>query len=230
MPLTDRTQAKDSGFAQVRAALVRFEGDVVSAEFDTWGGKLIDNDGKPIPPREFLEISCINVKVLETTEELSVPIDEWSFRINCSMSNGSFWVDDFLLSTDNAAIIVPDGLVGKRIEWVKFLHVADKPQYNSTNFIVSKVLGECEVPEQAITPAPTPPAPPTPQPSAPSAIDSALNLAIGKTEEEFRVAIGNDPAFATNPLLPLAKSGAVTQSFVTDGKLILDSDGKYQKP
>ena len=101
MPITKREEAKESGFAQVREAMLSFAGDVVSAEFGQWGGKLIDEDtGKPILPREFLEVSCVNVEVLEVTEELVMAIDEWNFRVNCSDFKGSFWVEKFLESAD----------------------------------------------------------------------------------------------------------------------------------
>ena len=126
MPLTDRKQAKDGGFAQVRGALQKFKGTVDSAEFDKWGGKLVDDDGKPVPPREFLEVSCSGVEVLEVTEELSMEVTEWNFRVNCSDFNGSFWVDKFLESADRFKLQIPEGLIGKRITWEKVTREAKR--------------------------------------------------------------------------------------------------------
>ena len=251
MPLTDRKQARESGFAQVREAMVSFVGDVVGAEFSQWGGKLIDEEtGKPIPPREFLEISCVNVEVLEVTEELAMAIDEWNFRVNCSDFKGSFWVEEFLASADEHKILIPDGLIGKRITWRKVtLEAVDgkgvrKPKFDSTNFIIDKIE---EAPKAApkITPKVTPV-----EEVAEGAeevdetyeaakadqgdpMEIALGLAVDKTETQFRSAISLHPQFVNSPLLPLAKAGAITQALVKDGKLVEVQEGNktiYKRP
>ena len=118
-PITDRTQARESGFAQVRESLRSFEGDVVKAEFSNWPGGGMGTDGKPLPPKEYLEISCVNVKVLDVTEELAMPVDEWNFRVNCSDFKGSFWVEEFLKAADEQNILIPEGLIGKRVTFTK---------------------------------------------------------------------------------------------------------------
>jgi len=121
MPLYNKADAKKGGFAQTRDALQSFEGLVVRAEDGKWGGKLVDEDtGKPLPPREFFEIECTEVVPLEVSEELSMDIsDSFSFRVNMSEYEGSFWVDEFLASADRAGILLPDGLVNKRISFKK---------------------------------------------------------------------------------------------------------------
>ena len=69
MALLDRSKAKESGFGQVRKAILKFEGDVVKAEFGLWGSQL-DENGKPLPPREFLDIETVNNTVLEIQRTL----------------------------------------------------------------------------------------------------------------------------------------------------------------
>jgi len=236
MPLTDRSQAKESGFAQVREALVSFKGDVESAEFGKWGGKLIDEEGNPVAPREFLEISNKAVEVLEVTEELSMPVDEWNFRVNCSDFKGSFWVESFLASADAYKIQIPEGLVKKRVTWKKVTQEAfDKtgnpvPKFNSTNFVIAGVeevgAGRVVVPVVAspvVTPQVVAPSQPVTDP-----MELILALAIGKTENQFKTAVGLDPNFAGSPLLNLAKAGMLTQSLVNDGKLELVTEGNKQ--
>lgn len=252
MPITDRSQAKESGFGQVREALVRFVGDIVSAEFDKWGGKLVDDDGKVISPREFLEITCVNVEVLEVTEELSMAIDEWNFRVNCSDFKGSFWIEEFLASADKAKLLIPDGLVGKRVTFKKVtLEAFDKdgaakPQYNSTNFVIDSVEGgkktapKVTVKAKAVAPVVQAQAEPeevTAETAEGTSDDDPMSqctvLAIGKTEKQFRSAVALSPALLNSPLLPLAKAGAVTASLVSEGKLVLVGDGEkavYQLP
>ncbi|KKL51306.1 hypothetical protein LCGC14_2296780, partial [marine sediment metagenome] len=145
-PLTDRSQAKESGFAQVRAALSKFKGTVASAEFGVWGGELIDpNTGKKRVPREFLEVTCTDVEVLEVSEDLSMEIDEWNFRVNCSEYNGSFWVDKFLASADEHKVQIPEGLVGKVITWVKdsiTYEFKNGETGKAENFIIEAIEGD----------------------------------------------------------------------------------------
>lgn len=224
MPITDRNQAKEGGWAQIREALIAFEGDVKSAEFDQWGGKLVDDDGKPLPPKEFLEIQCDNVEVLEVTEELTMSITDMNFRINCSDFKGSFWVDKFLASADEHKILVPGGLVGKRLVFRKETLEARDPKYNSTNYVIAGVKeakGKVES---------TKPTVPEVSGEAEDPMDIAISLAVGKTEAQFKTAVALDPTLAVSPLLSLAKAGMLTQALISDGKLVLGEDGKYQKP
>jgi len=232
MPITDRTKLKEGGFAQVRAALQKFEGDVVSAEFDTWGGKLIDEDtGKPVPPREFLEVECTNNVVLESTEELSMDISErFSFRVNCAEATGSPW-DKFLESAGKVKLLVPDDIPNKRIVWEKVEVPGSSPKYTTSIFIIDKVVGAVrgvgvdEAPKDASQIEATPP---TEDP-----MEVALGLAIGKTEAQFRSAIGLHPGFVESPLLPLAKAGTITKLLVDEGKLVEVVEGDktvYKKP
>ena len=222
MPLTRREDAKESGFAQVREALQSFEGDVVAAEFGQWGGTLVDPDtGKPIPPREFLEVHCVNVKVLTVTEELAMAIDEWNFRVNCSDFIGSFWVEKFLESADRAKLLIPDDLVGKRVTWTKVtLEAVDgkgvrKPKFDATNFIIDKIGAVKETTAPQVVASPAQPVEPPEDP-----MEVALELAVGKTEAQFRSAISLHPSFVGSQLLPLAKAGAITQALVKEGKLV----------
>jgi len=225
MPITDRSQAKEGGWAQVREALVAFEGDVKSAEFDQWGGQLMDDEGRPLPPKEFLEVQVDNVEVLEVTEDLSMTLTDFNFRINCSDFKGSFWVDKFLESADKNKILVPTGLVGKRLKFRKVTLEARDPKYNSTNYVIDGVVGEAKASAPATPAQATAP--------KPEALDdpmlAAMEVAVGKTEAQFRTAIALDPRFVGNPLLSLAKTGMVTQALVSEGKLMVAEDGKYQK-
>ena len=240
MPLTDRSQAKESGFAQVREALQKFEGTVASAEWGQWGGKLFDDDGKPIPPKEFLEIVNVDVQVLEVTEELSMPIDEWTFRVNCSEFNGSFWVDKFLEATDKFKLLVPEDLISKRIVWEKAtmtFNIKGK-EVTQSNFIIVGVKSQvvtkpapAVVPKATIAPQPDTEGEAVVAEEAPVANDpmeAACNLAIGKTEAMFRSAISLDPAFQGSPLVPLGKAGAITQALVNEGRLVLVQEGNKQ--
>lgn len=232
MPLTKREEARESGFAQVREAMQSFAGDVVSAEFGLWGGKLIDEDtGKPIPPKEFLEVTCTNVEVLETTEELAFVPDEWNFRVNCSDYKGSFWVEDFLASADRAKLLIPDDLSGKRILWKKATRSWDikgKP-VSYTNFIIDKVSEGRAQPTPQVVDAPQAG---TAQPAEDPMV-IACNLAVDKTETQFRSAISLHPKFVGSPLLSLAKAGAITKALVDEGKLVEVQEGNktvYAKP
>jgi len=247
MPLTDRSQAQESGFAQVKAALQKFKGTVTKAEFGKWGGKLVDDEGKPLPPKEFLEINTTDIEVLEVTEELSMAVDEWNFRVNCSDYKGSFWVERFLESADKFKLLVPDDLVGKRITWEKVTLEATgkdgvpKPQFNSTNYVIvamegavaaakpkviAKVAPVARVAVPAATPDPfTAPVVAQEAPVQPDPMNEALKLAIGKTEAQFRTAVTLNPLFMNSPLLALAKSGAITLSLVHDGKLVVVKQG-----
>jgi len=243
-PITNRSEAKEGGFAQVREALVSFEGDVVAqdargnkTEFGMWGGKLIGEDGKPIPPKEYLQVVCANVVPLEVTEELSMDISEgWTFRVNCSDYKGSFWVDAFLASADKNKVIIPEELINKRVLFKKFTLEARDPKYNSTNYVIDKV-------SKAATAAPKIVAKTTAAPAAASIeevtaeavevlsndpMEIALELAVGKTEQQFRSAVALHPEFINSPLLPLAKAGAITRTLVNDGKLKLVIQGNKQ--
>lgn len=244
--LTDRSKAKQGGFAQVRAALKKFEGDVVGAEEGQWGGQMFDDNGKPLPPKEFLEISCVNVEVLETTEELSMPIDEWNFRVNCSEYDGSFWVDKFLEAADRFKIQIPNQLIGKRIIWEKVpmtFSRKDGTEITSENFVIAGIKGEATAkapntqPNTQPTTAPSPPqeVPATSPESAQSAdpMEIAADVAVGKTEAQFRAAIATNPTFANSPLLAMAKAGAITQTLVNEGRLVLAKEGNkdiYKRP
>jgi hypothetical protein len=248
MPLTDRSQAKEGGLKQVREALTAFEGDVVAQDArdnkTEWGqwGTMVGDDGKPRPPKEYLQIACVNVVPREFTEELSMDISEgWNIRINTSEYKGSFWVDAFLLSAEKAKVIVPEGMIGKRILFKKFtLQAVNKdgtpnPKFDSTNFVIDKVIGEAgayvppSAPVQSQTATTAQPATTVPasQPATNSTdpMDIAMDIAVGKTEQQFRTAIALNPAFANSPLLSLAKAGAVTQTLVTEGKLKLVVQG-----
>ena len=224
-PIYKTSEAKSGGWAQTRKALQKFEGTLVSAEEGQWGGELIDkNTGKPVPPREFVEIRCIGNVALESTEELSMDIsDEFTFRINCSESDNSFWVAAFLASADKAKVLFPDDLMNKRVVWEKVSYGAG--QYEKTDFVISKVMENGEVPT------------PQAQVNVPPAalidpMEIACNLAVGKTETQFRSAAGLHPAFVGSPLLALIKSGSVSSSLVEQGKLVLVGTGAkavYQK-
>lgn len=220
MPITKREDAKEGGFAQVREALQRFKGLCIDAIFDKWGGQLVDDDGKKLQPREYLELSFIGTEVLEATEELNMDIsEEWSVRINCSDFKNSFWVDMFLVSADKFKLLVPTDLKNKVLTMEKQTLEANDPQYNSTSWVIVGVEEPIAGTAKAIkTEAPTQAADPS------SAI---LELALGKTDEELKAAISE--ALKGHPMLPLAESGLLTQALVGGGKLVL-VDGKYQKP
>jgi len=224
MPITDRSQAKEGGFAQVRAALSKFKGKVKSAEWGKWGGQLVNPEtGKPLPAKEFLEITSVENEVLEVTEELTMDIsEEFNFRVNCSDFKGSFWIDMFLASADKHKVMIPDGLVDKVVTWEKQTLENENPKYNATNYVIAGIeVGSKAAPKKgAVKPAAS--VVPTGDP-----MDIVLNLALGKTSDELKAIIPT--ALAGSPLLPLANAGTVTQILLTQGKLAL-VDGKYQKP
>jgi len=234
VPLTDRSKAKEGGWAQVRAAMLKFTGDVVSAEFGKWGGQMVDPDtGKQLPPKEFLEVACENVEVLEVTEELTMEVTEFNFRINCSDYKGSFWVEMFLESADKFKLLIPDGLEGKRITFEKQTLEAEDPKYNSTNFVILDVAGTSakkttpKVRKAAQEPEEV--AGEVEQTSGEDPMEVARQLAIGKTEAQFKTAVALHPVFVGSPLLNLAKAGMITKALIDDGKLV-EVDGKYQEP
>ena len=241
-PVTKRSEAKEGGFAQVRAALTGFIGDVIAVNprgettgFDSWGTGTYP-DGSPKAAKEFFQIVCTNIEPKDFNEPLSMDISEsWTFRVNCSDYKGSFWIDAFLKSADENKIQIPDGLIGKRVYFKQFtLEAFDKagnpaPKFNATNFIIHQIIGE-GTSEVAQTPATnTPAAVPTPAvASTEEALVVALNLAIGKTEQQFRSAASIHPSFVNSPVLGLIKTGVITQSLINDGKIKLVSDGTKQ--
>lgn len=253
-PITRRDEAKESGYAQVREAMLSFEGDVIAADFDLWGTGGIGDDGKPLPQKEFLEVKNINVKVLTVTEELAMPVEEWNFRVNCSDFKGSFWVEAFLASADTAKVLIPDGILGKRVLWEKQTMTWDIKgvERSYTNYTIKQILGNASggTAPAVVTPAPAPaPVPveevvaesaPTPAPhaaivaAAPSDVDPdvllvlAADLAVGKTEAQFRSAAGLHPSFVNSPLLGMVKAGAITQGLVDQGKLVRVKEGNTE--
>lgn len=232
MPIYKREEAKSGGFAQVREALLSYEGDVVKVETGQWGGKLVDDDGKPVPPREYFEVETTNNVPLEVTEELSMDISErFSFRVNMSEYEGSFWVDAFLASAEKAKVLLPDGIKGKRVTFRKVTLEGSEPKYNVTNFVIDKVAGGTKVapkvtPKAVIAPAPVA----SKETVEEDEIALALNLAVGKTEAQFRSAASLHPKLIGSQLLPLIKAGLFTASQVNEGTLTLGNDDKYAKP
>jgi hypothetical protein len=226
MPVTKTEDAKQGGFQQVREALEKFEGDCVGVEYGQWGGKLVDDNGKPLPPREYYEILSANNAVLLSTEELSMDISEkFSFRVNCSEYRGSFYIDDFLGSIEKQGLLFPDGLVGKRLVWQKFTHEAKNPMYNSVNFILEKVVGDAKIPS------------PVPQENSAKVsssgntdmnlTDIVLNLAVGKNPTQLRNALNLQPELRASSLFPLIQSGALVKDLVEGGRLTIGADGLY---
>lgn len=243
-PITNKSQAKEGGFAQVRESLQSFKGRVVRAEFGQWGGKLIDDDGRPVPPREYLEVESTEVEPLEVTEELSMDISEqFQFRVNCSDFKGSFWIEKFLESADKFKVLIPDDLVGKVVTWSKVTLEAfnrdgePNPKYNSTNYVIAgvqkgvvpKVVSKPKPALQHSSPAPVV-EPEEDGEEATDPLDIAMSIAVGKTEAQFRAAISIDPRFAGSPMIALAKAGGITTALLNEGKLVKDGTGKYQLP
>ena len=235
MPVYRKEDAKTGGFQQVREALVAFEGDVVKVESGQWGGQLVDNEGKPVAPREFFEIETTNNVPLKVIEDLSMDIAErFSFRVNMSDYEGSFWVDEFLTSADKNKILLPDGLIGKRVTFKKITREAldrkgnPTPRFNVTNFIIDKVaVKKAAIAKTVISPPSTPEKKKGIVEDDPMAL--VCDLAVGKTEQQLRSAAGLHPKLIGSQILPLVKTGLATTALVADGKLIL-VDGKYQKP
>lgn len=221
LPITKREDAKEGGYAQVREVLQKFKGLVTDLSFGQWGGQLVDDAGKPRPPREFLEISFTGVDVLASSEELSMDISElWTVRINCSDYKGSFWVEMFLASADKFKVLIPDGLKGKVVTMEKQTLEADDPKYNATGWVIAGI-------EEAGAKSTAPAKPEAPKPMNLDPMATITELAIGKTEDELKDAI--PVALEGHPMLPLAKAGTLTQSLLKEKKLVL-VDGKYQKP
>lgn len=274
-PITDRNQAREGGFAQVREALTSFEMDIIpqdargrKTEFGMFSGGQA-KDGSPLKPREYLDIVGTNVAPLVVTEPLSMDISEgWSIREWCSDFKGSFWVEAFLASADKFKVLIPDGLIGKRVRFKKYTQKAygkdnqPQPEFDSTNYIidgVSQALGSIPT-GQVQQPAPQPvqqpvqqpapssyassspqqviqqpqqaPAPVSNVPASGDPMEVAVEIAVGKTENQFRSAAAMHDVFKNSPFLPLVKTGALTQSLINDGKLVLvEQNGKqvYQK-
>lgn len=233
--ITDKSQAKEGGFAQVRAALTKFKGTVVSTDSGQWGGQLVDPEtGKKKPPREYFEINFTDVEVLESTEVISMDIsEEFSVRLNCSDFKGSFWIDMFLASADKFKLLIPDGLVGKRLTMEKtVLEAFDKagnakPEYNSTGYVIVGVEESGGAKPAKVKPAPQPSGGVMSLVADPMGL--VADLADGKTDAELKKAILEHPGLVGSPVLPLAKAGMLTQVLINEGKLAL-VDGKYQKP
>ncbi len=230
MPTWKKEEARESGWAQTREVIQSFEGDVSKVELGIWAPRA-NPDGSMQEPKEFIDITSINNRVLETLEEPSMDITaSYNFRVNMSDFKGSFWVEKFLDACEKLHILLPDGLQGKHIVWKKMTQEAVRkqkggvttrvPEFDSTNFVpvVIGVSAQQNVPIQATVPAATVTDP----------MELIMNLAIGKTDAQFKSAIGLDPVFVNSPYLPLAKSGAIMQTLLAQGKvkLVAGADGK----
>lgn len=141
-PIFDKAQAVDSGWEQLRKAMLSFEGDVIKVEFGEYPPTL-NADGTQRGAREFMDVTCRNWKAITVTEVLNFFPEEFSFRVNCSSGKGSFWVDEFLESADRNRIILPNGLLGNRILWIR----VDKPwtvkekSGVTSGYVIDRVLG-----------------------------------------------------------------------------------------
>ncbi len=234
MPTWKKEEAKESGWAQTREVIQSFEGDVSKVELGAWAPRA-NPDGTMQEPKEFIDITSINNRVLETLEEPSMDITaSYNFRVNMSDFKGSFWVEKFLDACDKLHILLPDGLQGKHIVWRKQTQEAVRrqkggtvtrvPEFDATNFIPVAVGASPAgamaqpIPVQAVIPPVI----------ATDPMELMMNLAIGKTDAQFKSAIGLDPAFVNSPYLPLAKSGAIMQTLLAQGKikLVTGTDGK----
>lgn len=231
MPIYDEKQATENGYAQVRKAMTSFAGNVVKVEEGAWAPKKDEATGILKKAKEYLEIFCENVQVMASTEPLTMDITEWNFRADQATDKKSFWVQKFLPSARVAGVILPNGLVGKRILFSKVtLEAKDKngipnPKYNKTSFVIEKVLGDAMVKPADLTAPETTPNVPKVDPMI-----EAVNLANGKTEIQFRSAIGLNPLCSS--LIPLAKTGALTAQLVAEGRLTkINNAGRevYQK-
>ncbi|MGW8177265.1 MAG: hypothetical protein ACWGQW_00490, partial [bacterium] len=56
-------------------------------------------------------------------------------------------------------------------------------------------------------------------------MEVAADVADGKTDNQFKTAIAMHPVFTNSPFLSLAKSGALTQTLINEGKLQLVTEG-----
>ncbi len=258
-PIYKREEAKESGWQQVRQALEAFEGDVVRAESGTWGGTGVDQEtGLPLPKKEYFEIETTNNVATKVSEPLEMDIKpRMTFRVNSSSTSPrSFWVEKFLKSADDNKILLgeegiqatprPDGLKGKRVAFTKVVY--GEGQFATKNFIINEVVGEATAPAPS-TPVPAttsaPPSPATPygialtiptppvSTSAEDILEAVADLAVGRTEQQFRSAITLNPKFFGSPLLALVKTGAITQALIKDGKLkevVENGVTVYRKP
>ncbi len=229
MPVYRKQDARKGGWAQVREALQSFEGDVIRVEEGKWGGKLVDEEGNPLPPKEFFEIETVNNVPLEVIEDLTMDIaDRFSFRVNMSEWDGSFWVDEFLASAEKFGILLPDGLKGKKIVFKKVTKhwEIDGIPRSYTNYVIAEVMSPGVAPKIITKSISTPIEETVENADDPMAL--ALELAVGKTEAQFRSAIAFHPQFVGSPLLPLAKAGAITAALVKDGKLVEVREGSVK--
>jgi len=58
---------------------------------------------------------------------------------------------------------------------------------------------------------------------------TALELAVGKTEAQFRSAASLHPKLRGSPILSLIRAGLFSQALIANGKIVLGQDGKYEK-
>ena len=229
MPTYNKSEAKENGWAQTRAAIQKFQGDVLKVEVGQWGARPKADGTGMQDGKEFMDITSINNKVLASTEAPSMDISaSYNFRVNMSDFKGSFWIEKFLDQCDKLHILLPDGLQGKNITWEKQTQQSIKngvhnPEFDSTNY-VPIAIGQGQV--NPVAPVFPQTAQPTPAITDP--MEAILTLAIGKTDAQFKSAIGLDPAFVGSPYLPLAKSGAIMQTLLAQGKvkLVAGADGK----
>mgnify|MGYP003145334524 CR=1 FL=1 len=192
-----------------------------------------------------------NIVIAATEDPSMDITSEYNFRANCSDFEGSWWVEDFLDASGKLNILIPEGLQGKVVTFRKVLREAingkgvHNAQFDVRNYVpvaiedAPVVAAAPPAPAAAPVPVPAappaePPAPPVPvvapveadaQSAAPATgddlLDIALGLAIGNTDAAFKNAAGLHPKLVNSPLLPLIKAGAVIQTFVKEGKIVV---------
>jgi len=214
-PIYNMEEAVESGWAQVRSALVEFEGTVVDVVEDSYAPRK-DKDGTVIPGKEFLEVKNIDVKVLEVSEDLSMDIDgqDFSFRVNCSKAKNSFWVEKFLASAAELNILLPDGILNKRVTWRKVTQEANNPVYNYTSFVPVGVRDPEELGEET--------------PKAPvNLMEAAADLAVGKTRQQFLSAVSLNRTFNGTEVKDMLEAGTLIDYLISEGLLdTTESKGK----
>lgn len=200
--------AVEMDYKVIRDNLTSFEATVIGLEEGEWGGTEIDEEGNVKPPKMFVEFICDDVKLVSSNVPVELP-STYKFRINPSQYKNSFWVGAFLKSATANNISLPDGIIGKRVVFTKVPFGEGK--YVSTNFIIEKVI-DGNAPSTDVDP------------------EELINLAVGKTEAQFRQAAQLNTKWSGNTaLITNIKLGKTTADYVASGVLVVGDDGVYQR-
>lgn len=204
---------KPVGYKEIREALEEFEADVLSVEIGKWTESKYGKKST----QEYFDFELSNLKVLKTNMPLPETLpDPFNFRVNCSETVGSWWIEEFVKGCiEKLKITFPEDVQGKRATFKRAARAFEitrnkvKEKVVTSNFIITKISGivktDTKVEEKDLNLL-------------------ALELLNGKTEAQFLMNARLNPLFTGTPVLESIKSGEFLARMVAEGKVKKEGD------